>query len=65
MLTNGDFSALAGINLENGTVIDSARLRGVEVSPIAKDVLIDAGIVRAYIDKKERDITPHYEQEGY
>ena len=65
MLNNGDFSALAGINLENGTVIDSARLRGAEVSPIAKDILIDAGIVRAYIDKKERDITPHYEQEGY
>lgn len=65
ILNNGDFSALSGINLESGMVIDQARLRSAEIAPLAKDILIDSGIVRAYIPKCERDITPRYEEEGY
>lgn len=65
MLNNGDFSNLSGINLDNGMVIEQSILRGAEISPIAKDILIDAGIVRAYIKKNEKDISPSYEQEGY
>lgn len=65
MLNNGDFSNLSGINLDNGMVIEQSILRGAEIAPIAKDILIDAGIVRAYIKKNEKDISPNYEQEGY
>ena len=65
MLNNGDFSNLSGINLDNGMVIEQSILRSAEIAPIAKDILIDAGIVRAYIKKNEKDISPSYEQEGY
>lgn len=65
MLNNGDFSNLSGINLDNGMVIEQSILRSAEIAPIAKDILIDAGIVRAYIKKNEKDISPNYEQEGY
>lgn len=65
MLNNGDFSNLSGINLDNGMVIEQSILRSAEIAPIAKDILIDAGIVRAYIKKNEKDISPSYEQEEY
>ena len=65
ILNNGDFSALSGVNLESGMVIDQARLREAEIAPIARDILIDAGVLRAYIPKLEREIIPRYEEEGY
>lgn len=65
MLNNGDISALSGINIESGAVIERSQMRSNEVAPLAKDVLIDSGIVRAFIPDNEFEITPKYEEEHY
>lgn len=65
MLNNGDLSGLSGVNIDTGVVIDAKRMRDAEISPIARDILVDSGIVRSYIPKFERDIIPRYVEEGY
>lgn len=65
ILNNGDLTGIAGINVETGMGTDPARMREIEIAPLAKDILIDSGIVRAFIPKGERDIKPKYAEEGY
>ena len=65
MLNNGDLSGLSGVNIDTGVVIDAKRIRDAEISPIARDILVDSGIVRSYVPKFERDIIPRYVEEGY
>ncbi len=65
MLNNGDLSGLSGVNLDTGIAIDANRLRDAEMSPIARDILVDSGVVRSYIPRGERDIIPRYVEEGY
>ncbi len=65
ILNNGDLSGLSGINLDTGLSIDARKMRAAEISPMARDILIDSGIVRAFIPRGERDITPKYNEEGY
>lgn len=65
ILNNGDFTGIAGINVETGMGADPARMREVEIAPLARDILIDSGIVRVCIPEGEREIKPKYEEEGY
>lgn len=65
ILNNGDFSALSGVNIDTGLAIDESRKRSAMVAPLAKDILIDAGIVKAFVPLYEREIVPNYTGEGY
>ena len=65
ILNNGDLSGIAGVNVETGMGAEQSKLRAAEIAPLAKDILIDSGIVRAFVPYGERDITPRYAEEGY
>ncbi len=65
VLNNGDLSALSGVNVDTGMTVEERRKRSAEVAPLAKDILIDAGIVRAFVPLYEREIIPNYQGEGY
>lgn len=65
MLNNGDLSGVSGVNIDTGMTIDERRLRSSRVSSMAKDLLIDAGIVKAYVPMYEREIVPNYMGENY
>lgn len=65
ILNNGDLSALSGVNIDSGMVIDERILKSARISPIAKEILINADIVKAYIPLYEREIVPNYTGENY
>lgn len=65
MLNNGDLFGMSGINAETGTVVDVRTIRGAQIAPLAKDILINTGIVKAYVPMREREIEPKYTEEGY
>jgi hypothetical protein len=65
MLQNGDISALSGVNVQAGTAVDKKTMRSAEIAPLSEDALISSGYVRAVIPRGEKDIEPHYEEEGY
>ena len=58
-ISKGQESISFSKNENTEKIINSVTLKAT------KDILIDAGIVRAYIKKNEKDISPNYEQEGY
>ena len=65
VLNNGDLSALSGVNVDTGMTVDERRKRSAMVAPLAKDILINGGVVRAFIPMYEREIVPNYKGEGY
>lgn len=64
ILSNGDMSAHAGINLDTGMTVDPARMRQAEIAPMAVDILRRLGLVNVSI-AEWRDIIPDYEGEEY
>jgi hypothetical protein len=65
VLNNGDFSALSGVNVDTGMTIEESRMQSARVSPMAKDILINADIVKAFVPMYEREIVPNYMGEEY
>lgn len=65
VLNNGDFSALSGVNIDTGMAIEESRMQSARVSPMAKDILINADIVKAFVPMYEREIVPNYIGEDY
>lgn len=65
MLNNGDLYGMSGINADTGAVVDARSIRAAQIAPLAKDILINTGIVRAYVPMREREIEPKYTEEGY
>ena len=65
MLNNGDLSALSGINVDTGMTIETRKMLSAWVAPLAKDILIDADLVRAFVPLYERELVPNYKGEGY
>lgn len=65
VLNNGDFSGFSGVNLQSGIAIDEKRIRAAEIAPLARDILISAGILTPIVPRFKRDIEPRYEEEGY
>lgn len=65
ILNNGDLTALSGINLDTGMTIEESKKRASSIAPLSKDILIDAGIVKAFVPLYEREIVPNYKGEGY
>lgn len=65
ILQNGDLAAMSGVNVQTGLAMDKSTKRAAEIAPLAEDVLISSGYVRATIPRGMRDIIPHYEEEGY
>ncbi len=65
ILNNGDLTAVSGVNVDTGLTIEEQRKRSSEVAPLAKDILINADIVKAFVPMYEREIVPNYSGEGY
>lgn len=65
ILNNGDLTAVSGVNIDTGLTIEEQRKRSSEVAPLAKDILINADIVKAFVPMYEREIVPNYSGEGY
>lgn len=65
MIQNGDISALSGVNVQSGLVIDKNAMRRAEIAPLAEDVLFGSGYVCAVIPRYKKDIEPRYAEEGY
>lgn len=65
ILNNGDLTALSGINLDTGITTEESKKRASSIAPLSKDILIDAGIVKAFVPLYEREIVPNYQGEGY
>jgi hypothetical protein len=65
ILNNGDLTALSGINLDTGMTTEESKKRASSIAPLSKDILIDAGIVKAFVPLYEREIVPNYQGEGY
>ena len=65
LFQNGDIAAYSGVNLQNGMTIDKLRMRVSEIAPLAYEILMDSGYVCAVIPRCQRDISPHYDEEGY
>ena len=65
VLNNGDFSGFSGVNLQSCIAIDEKRIRAAEIAPLARDILINAGILTPIVPRFKRDIEPRYEEEGY
>ena len=65
ILNNGDLTALSGVNVDTGMTTDGRRKRSAEVSPLSKDILINANVVKACVPLYEREIIPNYTGEGY
>ena len=65
ILNNGDLTAVSGVNIDTGMAIEEQRKRSSEVAPLAKDILINADIVKAFVPMYEREIVPNYSGEGY
>lgn len=64
VIFNGDLSLASGVSVAEDSAIDSKRMREAEIAPLAKDILISAGIVSIAVPRFEREIEPKYE-EGY
>lgn len=64
IINNGDIASYAGINMSNGMVINQHDKRLSEIAPIAKDIIINAGIIHIWLTG-ERDIKPTYEEDSY
>ena len=65
ILNNGDLSAVSGVNVDSGITIDQRRLLSARISPAAKDILVNADIVKAFVPMHEREIVPNYTGEKY
>ena len=65
ILNNGDLSAYTGVNVETGATIDPYRMRASEIAPMARDILLVAGISSPSFNVRSREITPDYTGEGY
>lgn len=63
ILANGDYTNLSGINTETGAAYTES-IRAATVSPIAGEILMNAGLLFVGIDWLP-DITPAYDEEDY
>lgn len=63
ILANGDYTNLSGINTETGAA-HTESIRAATVSPLAGEILMNAGLLFVGIDWLP-DIIPDYEEGGY
>lgn len=64
IINSGDVSAYSGVNVSSGAVINQKDKRLSEIAPIAKDIIINSGIIHCYLTR-ERDIEPTYDEDDY
>ena len=62
IIFNGDLSLYCAIGSARG---DADTVRRSEISPMARDILINSDVVRIAVPRGCRDIEPSYEKEDY
>jgi len=65
IILEGDLSLYSGVNAVNGTAMDKKALRGAEIAPRVRDILINGGLYCPRVFWGEKDIAPTYQEGGY